>query len=91
MIKFREQLRKFGLKIKEIKMDGNCLFRAISDQIYGDETRHVELRAQCVQYIEENSELYSFFIEDDEKIEDYINWIRQDTKWGGQLEMNALA
>jgi hypothetical protein len=29
-----------------------------------------------VEYIEENKELYKFFIEDDESIEDYINWIR---------------
>ena len=35
--------------------------------------------------------MYKFFIEDDESIEDYINWIRQDTKWAGQLEMNALS
>jgi len=44
-----------------------------------------------VDYIEENKELYKFFIEDDESIEDYLNWIRQDSKWAGQLEMNALA
>ena len=57
----------------------------------GDEHRHAELRAKTVDYIEENRDLYKFFIEDDESIDDYINWIRQDTKWAGQLEMNALA
>ena len=49
------------------------------------------LFAVCADYIEENKELYKFFIEDDESIEDYIAWIRNDARWGGQLEMNALA
>lgn len=91
MIKFREQLVRFGLKVKEIGADGNCMFRALSDQLKGNETHHMEYRAECADYIEENKELYKFFIEDDEDIDDYIKWIRQDARWGGQLEMNALA
>jgi len=42
----------------------------------GDEHRHAELREKTVEYIEENRDLYKFFIEDDESIDDYINWIR---------------
>lgn len=91
LVKFKTQLTIYGLKLKEINADGNCLFRALSDQLKGNETHHVELRTECADYIEENKELYKFFIEDDEKIEDYISWIREDARWGGQLEMNALA
>ena len=65
-----------------MKADGNCLFRALSDQLKGTEDFHAEFRANCVEYIEENKELYKFFMEDDETIEDYINWIRQPAKWG---------
>jgi hypothetical protein len=31
LVKFRVQLASFGLKLKEIGGDGNCLFRALSD------------------------------------------------------------
>ena len=71
--------------------DGNCMFRALSDQLKGTEIYHVDYRTECADYIEENQELYKFFIEDDEDIDDYIKWIRKDARWGGQLEMNALA
>lgn len=91
MIKFKNYLKRYGLQVKEIKSDGNCLFRALSDQLRGTEDDHGEFRQRCVDYIEENKELYKFFIEDDENIDDYIEWIRADSKWGGQLEMNALA
>ena len=91
MQKFKKQLIRFGLQVKETKADGNCLFRALSDQLRGTEDFHAEFRANCAEYIEENKELYKFFMEDDETIEDYINWIRQPAKWGSQLEMNALA
>ena len=89
--KFNTQLRKYGLKLKEMGSDGNCMFRALSDQLKGGENHHGVYRQQCADYIEQNKELYKFFIEDDEDIDDYIAWIRQDSRWGGQLEMNALA
>ena len=83
MIKFKKQLARYGLKVNEIDADGNCLFRALSDQLKGNEMHHSELRQECAEYIEANKELYKFFIEDDESIDDYINWIRQDARWGG--------
>ena len=76
MVAFKRQLARFGLKVKEIGADGNCLFRALSDQLKGNEKHYSVYRQQCADYIEENKELYKFFIEDDENIEDYINWIR---------------
>lgn len=30
--------------IKDVEGDGNCMFRAISDQLYGNEIYHKELR-----------------------------------------------
>ena len=31
--------------------DGACLFRAVADQLYGDEEMHQCVRAQCMDYI----------------------------------------
>ena len=31
--------------------DGNCLFRAISDQVYGSEIHHTIIRQKCMDYI----------------------------------------
>ena len=32
--------------------DGSCLFRAVADQIYGDEEMHTSVRRHCMDYIE---------------------------------------
>ena len=31
--------------------DGSCLFRAVGDQIYGDEEMHSSVRRHCMDYI----------------------------------------
>lgn len=79
------------LKIIEIKGDGNCLFRAIADQLYGTEHQHDDLRVKCVQGLESNKEIYKFYIEDDVTIDAYIESMRNDGEWGGQLEMTVLS
>ena len=63
--------------------DGNCLFRSVADQIDGDESLHTTYRAQAVDYILQNKEMYMPFIEDDETIEQYCNDMSKDGIWGG--------
>ena len=38
-------------RIRDVKGDGNCLFRAIADQYYGTEEKHDELRTLATNYI----------------------------------------
>lgn len=71
--------------------DGNCLFRAVADQLEGDEAMHDVYRAEACEYILENKDMYVPFIEDDETIEQYVDDMCKSGIWGGQLEMNALA
>ncbi|KAI3760936.1 hypothetical protein L1987_51340 [Smallanthus sonchifolius] len=40
---FRAQLDALGLKIVEVTADGNCFFRALADQLEGDEDMHEEV------------------------------------------------
>ena len=71
--------------------DGNCLFRAIADQVLGDDELQDRLRQETCDYMEENKDLYKNFMENDKEIDDYITWLRRDGKWGSQVEMNILA
>eukprot|EP00117_Sycon_ciliatum_P050167 scpid98756/ scgid5673/ OTU domain-containing protein 3 len=43
-ISFANQLQAKGLKIKDVPGDGNCLFRALADQLDGDMARHDQHR-----------------------------------------------
>ena len=49
--KYAAELYKSGFVIRTVEGDGNCLFRAISDQIYGTEKFHAEIRGYCLKYI----------------------------------------
>ena len=44
-------LKKRGLEIREQDGDGNCLFRAISLQVYGDPNMHGDVRKQCMDHM----------------------------------------
>lgn len=79
---FKEQAAKYGLTIKEIHGDGNCMFRAISDLMFGTEGKHREVRQEACDYIEANKEYFQFFIEDDETFEEYVEDMRKDHIWG---------
>lgn len=46
-----EELSKMGYMIKNMEEDGNCLFRATSDQIYGTQLYYADIRKMCLDYI----------------------------------------
>lgn len=48
---FKKQLEKVGLTMKKIVPDGNCLFRAIAHFHYCDESFHVQMRKETMNYI----------------------------------------
>jgi OTU domain-containing protein 3 len=48
---FRAQLDALGLKIIQVTADGNCFFRAIADQLEGNEDEHNKYRNMIVLYI----------------------------------------
>lgn len=42
---------------------GNCLFHALSDQLYGSQSSHQEIRARVIEYMREHAEFYKQFID----------------------------
>lgn len=83
LAKFKISITKKGLKIEEVSGDGNCLFRAVGDQLFGEESKHEFLREQVCDHLEVNKEEYKWFIEEDKNIDDYISTMRSAGEWGG--------
>ena len=91
--------------IIDIEADGNCLFRAISDQLYHDfGNNHAEIRDEICNYISAHKEYFAVFLVLDDKdaantddgedaadFESYVESMRQDGDWGGHLELQAAA
>ena len=75
--------------IIEVEGDGNCLFRAISDQIYGTEKFHRYIRKITMDYIEIEKDFFVNYIvgENNNDFENYVKWKREDGVWGDDVEI----
>ena len=88
--KFNEKLKLKDLILEDIEGDGNCLFRAIADQLENDEENHRIYRIRAVNYLKKNKKFFEKFIIDDTSFEKYCNNMENCGEWGGNLEIQAL-
>ena len=88
---FKKLIQSLNLRIHYIKSDGNCLFRAIADQVYGNENFHSELRFKIVNYIKQNESYFTSFIEENKTFGSYIDNMSHDCIYGGYLELYAAS
>mmetsp|Transcript_25643 Transcript_25643/g.37743 ORF Transcript_25643/g.37743 Transcript_25643/m.37743 type:complete len:717 (-) Transcript_25643:203-2353(-) len=79
-----------GLELVEQEGDGNCLFRAVSLQVYGDAGMHGEVRRRCLEYMSKEEEHFSLFITD-EPFADYVSRKRIDGVHGNNPEIQAIS
>lgn len=86
---FKKSLFEKKLKIKVVRGDGNCLFRAISDQVYGTDKHYNILRRYCMDYLVINKRYFEPYI--DEEFDEYIKDKRRDTVWGDDVEIEVLS
>jgi len=87
----RQALKEFGLRIKIVEGDGNCLFRALADQLHGDESLHHKEREKTVDFIESHKDQFACFLDESETFEDYCSRMRENGEWGGNMEIVANA
>ncbi|XP_071654111.1 OTU domain-containing protein 5-B isoform X2 [Temnothorax longispinosus] len=87
--KFEKRLKKKGLVLKKMAEDGACLFRAVADQVYGDQEMHGIVRKHCMDYIASNQEFFSHFVAED--FSTYVDRKRQEYVHGNHIEMQAMS
>ncbi|XP_072102845.1 OTU domain-containing protein 5-A isoform X1 [Mobula birostris] len=80
---------KKGFVIKRMKEDGACLFRAVADQVYGDQDMHDVVRKHCMDYLVKNADYFSNYVTED--FTTYINRKRISSCHGNHIEMQAMA
>jgi len=88
---FAAQLALMGLKVREVIGDGNCLFRALADQLDGDDHAHARHRQDVVRYITEHRADFEPFIEDDVPFTQHVQNLAQDGTYGGNDSIVAFA
>lgn len=84
-------LQEKDLDVIKVSGDGNCLFRAVAHQIYGDESYHHIVRQKCMDYMESEAEFFSqFVVGGREFFHVYIDAKRKDACWGDDPEIEAI-
>ena len=75
-----------------VKGDGNCLFRAISHQLYATEDFHAELRQCLHQFIQQSKTKYeAYWIHSTVSYNDHLQQLMHLGSWGTQLELKAFS
>ncbi|KAL3813631.1 hypothetical protein ACJIZ3_014899 [Penstemon smallii] len=87
----RSQLDLFGLKIIQVTSDGNCFFRALADQLEGNEDDHDKYRSMVVQFIKKNREMFEPFVEYEVPFDEYCRSMGEDGTWAGNVELQAAS
>eukprot|EP01032_Pedospumella_encystans_P019583 gene19583-22267_t len=85
---FLEKLEEKGLHVFAIEGDGNCLFRAISHQLYLEQDRHDELRARCVEHLIRHRKRFEVF--SDGNFDEHLQEMSKQGTWADDLEIRAL-
>ena len=55
---FQSRLAQHGLRILNVGGAGDCFFRAVSHQLYGEPSYHMNVRSTGVQYMRNNPERF---------------------------------
>ena len=80
--------------------DGNCLFRALSHQVYGTEDKHLQFRLFIQEFIEQNKDKYEpYWINPEvtnhaQQLVSYAHHLQEMKKpgvWGTLLELKAFS
>ncbi|KAL2592698.1 hypothetical protein AAZV13_12G083000 [Glycine max] len=80
--------RAKGYEVKKMMEDGNCLFRAVADQVYGDSEVYDLIRQMCIDYMERERDHFSQFIT--EGFTSYCKRKRRDKVYGNNVEIQAM-
>lgn len=87
---FNEQLRAYGLVLRTIGGDGNCLFRSLADQLCGRQDDHQRYRTEIVAYMCAHPLDFAPFVWDS-TFEQYLAKMGKSGEWGGAAELAAAA
>ncbi|CAN6302699.1 unnamed protein product [Urochloa humidicola] len=84
-----DRLVLYGLVELKVKGDGNCQFRALSDQFYRTPEHHRFVRQQVVKQLESHPEIYAGYVPMD--FREYLKKMSKSGEWGDHVTLQAAA
>ena len=87
-----DKLCILGLRQVKIRGDGNCFFRAVSDQLYNHENHHLQLRMATMNHIAINRDDFSSFLtSDNNNMSGYIRRMQRNKTYADYLAIRAAS
>ncbi|KAI4991442.1 hypothetical protein ZWY2020_039813, partial [Hordeum vulgare] len=84
-----ERLGTYGLAEFQIEGDGNCQFRALSDQIFRNPEYHKQVRKEVMKQLKEFRKRYEGYVPMEYKV--YLKKMKRSGEWGDHLTLQAGA
>uniref|UniRef100_A0A0A0KBF7 ubiquitinyl hydrolase 1 n=2 Tax=Cucumis sativus TaxID=3659 RepID=A0A0A0KBF7_CUCSA len=84
-----DRLQLYYLIELKVQGDGNCQFRALSDQIYRTSEHHKFVREQVVNQLKSYPEIYEGYVP--MAYTDYLEKISKSGEWGDHVTLQAAA
>ncbi|KAM9299561.1 LOW QUALITY PROTEIN: OTU domain-containing protein 3 [Gastrophryne carolinensis] len=82
-LSFANQLQALGLRLREVPGDGNCLFRALGDQLEGHSRHHLK-HQETAHYMVQHRHDFEPFVEDDVPFDRHALQIRGSEQVGAR-------
>ncbi|WOK98359.1 OTU domain-containing protein [Canna indica] len=84
-----ERLRLYDLVERKVEGDGNCQFRALSDQLYGTPEHHKSVRQQVTNQLRSHPEIYEGYVP--MAYDDYLKRMSKSGEWGDHVTLQAAS
>ncbi|KAK9920939.1 hypothetical protein M0R45_029476 [Rubus argutus] len=75
-----DRLQLYGVVEHKVQGDGNCQFRALSDQLYHSQDHHNDVRGQVVNQLKSHPEIYEGYVP--MAYDDYLEKMSKSGEWG---------
>jgi len=85
--------RAANIEVRVLKMedDGNCQFRALAHELYGDARHHEHVRSVVVAHLRSRAAEFAFYVGDDGEWAEYLSKMSVTRTWGDELTLRAAS
>nr|XP_018439208.1 PREDICTED: OTU domain-containing protein DDB_G0284757 isoform X4 [Raphanus sativus] len=84
-----QRLNVYGLCELKVSGDGNCQFRALSDQLYRSSEYHKQVRGEVVKQLKDNRTMYESYVP--MKYKRYYKKMAKLGEWGDHITLQSAA
>ncbi|XP_039132885.1 OVARIAN TUMOR DOMAIN-containing deubiquitinating enzyme 12-like isoform X3 [Dioscorea cayenensis subsp. rotundata] len=84
-----QRINAYGLVEVKVSGDGNCQFRALSDQLYRSPEHHKHVRKDIVKQLKKNRSLYESYVP--MRYKQYYKKMSKIGEWGDHVTLQAAA